>query len=70
MLTVPAFADIVFYNDGPINGQYNAFFIDGPNSGPYSQSISDGFVATASGNSPGLDFGMWVPTGLTPTTVT
>ncbi len=59
----------VLYDDGPTNGQYNAFFIDGPNPGPYSQSISDGFVATGSGTAATLDFGIWVPSGTTPTTV-
>ena len=33
-------------------------------------NISDGFVATNSGVAASLDFGMWVPTGTTPTTVT
>lgn len=71
LLTVPAFADIVLFDDGATNGQYNAFFIDGPNpGGPYVQSISDGFVATNSGSATALDFGVWVPTGAVPTTVT
>ena len=70
LMVAPAFADIVLYDDGPTNGTYNGFFIDGPNSGPFSQNISDGFVAAASGTATSLDFGMWVPTGTTPTTVT
>ncbi len=68
-LTVPAFADITLFDDGATNGQYNAFFIDGPNPGPYNQSISDGFVATNSGVASSLDFGVWVSSGLTPTSV-
>lgn len=60
----------IIFDDGPINGQYNAFFIDGPNSGPFSQSISDGFVATGSGTATALDFGIWVISGTLPTTVT
>ena len=70
LLTAPAFADIILFDDGPTDGFTNGFFIDGPNPGPFSQSISDGFVATGSGTATALDFGMWVPTGLTPTTVT
>ncbi len=69
VFTVPTFADNVIFDDGATNGTYNGFFIDGPNPGPYSQSISDGFVATASGVASSLDFGIWVPTGTTPTTV-
>jgi hypothetical protein len=69
-LSAPAFADIVLFDDGATNGTYNGFFIDGPNPGPFSQSISNGFVATNSGTATALDFGIWVPTGLTPTTVT
>jgi hypothetical protein len=69
-LSASAFAsDVVLFDDGATNGFYNAFFIDGPNPGPFSQSISDGFVAASSGTATSLDFGMWVPTGLTPTTV-
>jgi hypothetical protein len=67
-LAAPAFAGVI-YTDGPTNGTSNAVFIDGPNPGPYSQSISDGFVATASGTAYSLDFGVWVSAGTTPTTV-
>jgi hypothetical protein len=70
LFTVPAFAEIVLFDDGPTDGFTNGFFIDGPNPGPFSQNISDGFVATASGSASSLDFGMWVPTGTTPSTVT
>ncbi len=68
-LSAPAFADLSFYDDGPTNGQYNAFFIDGPNPGPYSQNISNGFISNLSGTPSGLAFGIWVPTGTTPTTI-
>jgi len=68
-LSAPAFAQVIF-TTGPTDGFTNAFFIDGPNPGPFSQNISDGFVATNSGTAGSLDFGMWVPTGTTPTTVT
>src|ERR1039458_10580651 len=36
---------------------------------PYAESISDGFVATASGTASSLNFGVWVTTGSTPTAV-
>jgi len=68
-LSAPAFAGTIF-DDGPTNGQYNAFFVDGPNPGPFSQWIADQFVATGSGTPGELDFGLWVPTGSTPTTIT
>ena len=68
-LSAPAFAGIVIYTDGPTNGTSNAFFIAGPIGGPSNQTISDGFVATNSGTATSLDFGEWVPSGTTPTTV-
>ena len=67
-LAAPAFAGVI-YSDGATNGTTNALFIDGPNPGPFNQSISDGFVATASGTAYSLDFGVWVTPGTTPTTV-
>jgi hypothetical protein len=66
-LNIPAFAGII-YTDGPINGSYAGLFIDGPG-GPTTQTISDGFVATNSGTATSLDFGEWVLTGATPTSV-
>jgi hypothetical protein len=67
-LSAPAFAGII-YTDGPTNGTVNAVAIDGP-FGPDGQTISDGFVATNSGTAASLDFGVWVPGGTTPTSVT
>jgi hypothetical protein len=67
-LATPAFAGIIF-DDGPIDGTTNAFFIDGPGGTFFQQTISDGFVATGSGTASSLDFGIWVITGTTPTTV-
>jgi hypothetical protein len=68
LLALPGWAGIL-YDDGPIDGFDNAFFIDGPGAGPDSQTISDEFVAAGTGTAGSLDFGMWVPTGSTPTTV-
>ena len=65
--STPAFAGIL-YTDGAVNGTVNAFFIDGPG-GTFQQTISDGFVATTSGTATSLDFGVWVPSGTTPTSV-
>jgi hypothetical protein len=57
------------YNDGPINGTVQAFFIDGPG-GPFGQSISDGFFPTLTWNGPvTVTFGEWVATGAIPTGV-
>lgn len=69
IVSASAFADTVLFDDGPTDGFDNGLFIDGPNPGPFSQSISNGFTATGSGTATSLDFGLWVPTGLTPTTV-
>ena len=57
-LSTAAFADITLFTSGPINGNLNAFFIDGPG-GPFGQSVSDGFVATGTGNAAWLYFGEW-----------
>ncbi len=46
------------FASGPINGNYNAFFIDGPG-GPFGLSISDEFVATGGGQVRTLNFGEW-----------
>jgi PEP-CTERM motif len=59
----------VLYDDGPTNGAVNAVFIDGPGAGPFSQTISDGFTATGSGAISSINFGIWVPTGTTPTSI-
>jgi hypothetical protein len=66
-LSAPAFADTL-YSNGPTNGTINAFIIDGPG-GTDGQTVSDGFVASASGDVSTLSFGEWVYTGLTPTSV-
>jgi hypothetical protein len=69
-LSSPAFSATVIFDDGATDGFDNGFFIDGPNPGPFSQNISDGFIATGSGSAAALDFGVWVPSGTTLTTVT
>jgi hypothetical protein len=67
-ISIPGIGGIL-YDDGPIDGQNNAWFIDGPGSGPYSQWIADQFVATGSGIAGSLDAGIWVTAGTTPTTL-
>lgn len=67
-LSPSAFATVIF-DDGPTDGFTYALLIDGPNPGPITQSISNGFVASNTGTAGMLDFGMWVPTGETPTQV-
>lgn len=71
LLTVPAFAssEYVLFDDGPTNGQYISFYIDGPNPGPFNQYISNGFVATNTGTASSLVFGLWVPGGTVPISV-
>ena len=67
-LGTAAFADTVF-SEGPILSGDNALFIDG-NGGPFGQSLSDGFVAAASGSGGQVYFGEWVLAGTVPTGVT
>ena len=70
-LAAPAFASI-FISSGPIDGNNNAFFITGPNNANFLgsfQDISDGFTSAASGTPFSLEFGIWVASGNTPTTV-
>lgn len=57
LAVVPVSANTL-YSNGSINGNLNAFFIDGLG-GPFGQSISDGFVASASGTATSLNFGEW-----------
>ncbi len=71
-LTVSAFAGTTFYNDGGIDGNDNGFFISGPNlpnpAGSF-QDISNGFISAASGTPTQLEFGEWVASGSTPTSI-
>ena len=67
-LSTTAFANTI-YSEGPVLGADNGLFIDGPN-GPFGQSISDGFVAAASGGGGEVFFGEWVLAGDTPTGIT
>lgn len=62
-----ASADTTIFNDGAVNGRVNGFFINGPSGG--GQDISDGFTAGASATPDTLLFGLWVPTGDTPTSI-
>jgi hypothetical protein len=69
LVSASAFAGVMF-DDGATDGFDNGFFIDGPNPGPFSQSISNGFIPTASGVAGELAFGIWVPSSTRLTTVT
>ena len=67
VLSPSAFATVIF-DDGPTDGTTISLYIDGPGAGgPTSQTISDGFMATASGMAGQLDVGLWVRAGETPT---
>jgi uncharacterized repeat protein (TIGR03803 family) len=60
-LSTPTFAQQI-YNEGPIDGNDNAFFVTGPNLPNFLGSfmdISNGFVAAASGTPNQLEFGLW-----------
>jgi hypothetical protein len=70
-LSAPAFAGTIF-SEGPLDGNDNAFFITGPNNPNFLgsfQDISNGFVAAASGTPNSLSFGLWIGTGLVPSTI-
>jgi hypothetical protein len=61
-----------FYNDGGIDGNDNGFFISGPNNpNPAGsiQDISNGFISARSGAPNILEFGEWVLSGSTPTSI-
>jgi PEP-CTERM motif len=61
-----------FYNDGGIDGNDNGFYITGPsfpNPAGSFQDISNGFIAAASGAPNQLEFGEWVLSGSTPTSI-
>lgn len=66
-----AFAGVIF-DDGATDGNDNGFFITGPNNpnilGSF-QDISNGFTAGASATPTTLQFGLWIGSGITPTTV-
>ena len=71
-LSTLAFADTVIFDDGAIDGRDNAFFITGPNNPNFLgsiQDISNGFTAAASATPNQLTFGLWLFSGLTPTTI-
>ena len=60
------------YNDGGIDGNDNAFFITGPNNPNFIgsfQDISNGFVAAATATPGHLEFGEWIASGFTPSSI-
>ena len=71
-LALTASAGTTFYNDGAIDGNDNGFFITGPNfpniAGSF-QDISNGFVSGASGTANSLEFGEWIASGITPSSI-
>jgi hypothetical protein len=76
LLTILSLASIgfaqVIYNDGGIDGNDNAFFITGPNTPNFLgsvQDISNGFVAAASAIPGNLEFGEWIASGFTPSSI-
>jgi hypothetical protein len=71
-LALTAYAGQTFYNDGGIDGNDNGFYITGPgfpNPAGSFQDISNGFVSAASGTPTQLEFGEWVLSGSTPTSI-
>ena len=72
-LALTAYAgSTAFYDDGGIDGNDNGFFISGPNNpNPAGsiQDISNGFISAASGSPGTLQFGEWVLSGSSPTSI-
>ena len=71
-LCTSAFAGTIIFDDGAIDGRDNGFFITGPNNPNFLgsvQDISNGFTAAASATPDTLTFGLWLFSGLTPTSV-
>ena len=76
LLTILCLASTGFaqaiYNDGGIDGNDNAFFITGPNNPNFLgsvQDLSNGFIAAASGVPGSLEFGEWLASGFTPSSI-
>jgi PEP-CTERM motif len=70
-LSAPAFAQTIFAG-GPINGRQTGLFITGPNNPNFKgsfQDISDGFFPTNPGTPTTLEFGLWIASGFTPSSV-
>ena len=70
-LAVTGFAQAI-YNDGGIDGNDNAFFITGPNNPNFQgsvQDISNGFIAALSGAPGSIEFGEWIASGFTPSSI-
>jgi hypothetical protein len=72
-LALVASAQAPIYQEGPIDGNDNAFFVTGPNypniAGSF-QDISNGFVATTTGSAEDFSWGEWsvgAPTGFSVT---
>jgi hypothetical protein len=71
-LTVSAFAGPTIFSEGPIDGFDNALFITGPLYPGFlgvAQDISNGFVATSSATPTALEYGLWLTTGVLPSTI-
>ena len=70
-LALTASAGTIF-SEGPIDGNDNGFYITGPsfpNPAGSFQDISNGFIAATSGTPTNLEFGEWVLSGSTPTSI-
>ncbi len=70
-LCAPAFAGTIF-DDGATDGNDNGFFITGPLNANFLgsvQDISNGFDAAISATPNSLTFGLWIGSGIAPTSV-
>ena len=69
--SAPAFAQTIFVS-GPIDGRQTGLFITGPNYPNFKgsfQDISDGFFPTNPGTPSALEFGEWIASGFTPSSL-
>lgn len=70
-LSAPAFAQTIFVS-GPIDGNQTGLFITGPNNPNFKgsfQDISNGFFPTNPGTPSTLEFGEWIASGFTPSSI-
>jgi hypothetical protein len=71
-LALTGFAQTTIFSEGPIDGNDNAFFITGPNNPNFLgsvQDISNGFIAAGSSSADTLEFGEWLASGFTPSSI-
>ena len=71
-LALTGFAQTTIFSEGPIDGYDNAMLITGPDNLNFQGTVldtSNGFVAIRYGTPTQLEFGEWIATGFTPSSI-